>query len=135
MKMLLLIAQNNSIGGVLADRFNEGGPLFMSLILICLILSVLFIILTTINLNKNEAKFKKMISLIGDASLLGLVIGILGSLIGMIEAFDAIGSMDGISSSMIAGGLKVSFLTMVFGMFTFIISRIAIIILKWFKKV
>jgi hypothetical protein len=34
------------------------------------------------------------------------------------------------SSAMIAGGLKVSFLTMVFGSFVFIISRIGILILR-----
>ena len=117
------------------DRFNEGGPFFMSLILICLLLSLFFIAKTSLALKKQEAKFLKYLSLIGEAGLLGLVIGVLGSVIGMIQAFDAIESFDApMSQNMIAGGLKVSFLTMVFGVFTFIISRIAIISLKWMHR-
>jgi biopolymer transport protein ExbB/TolQ len=53
----------------------------------------------------------------------------------MIEAFDAIeGFNDSVNSTMIAGGLKVSFLTILFGCFVFIISRIGILILKGLQK-
>ena len=123
------------IGNPLIDRFNEGGPFFMSLILICLLLTIFFIIKSSLALKKHEPKFKKYLSLIGEAGLLGLVIGVLGSVIGMIEAFDAIESFEtAVSQGMIAGGLKVSFLTLIFGVFAFIISRIAIISLKWMFK-
>ncbi|HEX9599944.1 MAG TPA: MotA/TolQ/ExbB proton channel family protein, partial [Mariniflexile sp.] len=65
-------------------------------------------------------------------SLLGLVLGILASIIGMIEAFDTLDATGDISK--MGGGLKVTFLTMVFGTFTFIISRIGIVILKGLQK-
>lgn len=133
MNMLVISTQNPSIGGELAKRFNEGGPFFMSLILISLLLSVFFLIRATLSLNKDEAKFKKMISLVSDMSLLGLVLGILASIIGMIEAFDTLDATGNISK--MGAGLKVTFLTMVFGTFTFIISRIGIVILKGFRKV
>lgn len=129
MSFLVVIALN-----VFADRFMEGGPLFMSMILICLLLSLCFIILGFINLKKDIGKSKKMTSLASDVSVLGLVIGFLGSIIGMISAFDAIESLGDVSTGMMAGGLKVAFLTTVFGSVTFILPRIGIIILKSLQK-
>jgi len=116
------------------DRFNEGGPLFMSLILICLLLSVLFIILGFINLKKNEQLSIKYIRLTTDSSLLGLVLGFLGSVIGLITAFDTIEAMGSPSPEVFAGGLKVSLLTATFGLFSFIIARLGILILRWLTK-
>lgn len=117
------------------DRFNEGGPFVMTLILICLILSVVFMIIGFRNLKEDPARSKKMTRLIADVSLLGLVLGFFGSILGMIEAFDAIeGFNDSVNSTVIAGGLKVSFLTILFGCFVFIISRIGILILKGLQK-
>ncbi len=119
---------------VFADRFMEGGPVFMSLILICLLLALFFLVMGFINLKKDAAKSKKMTSLASDASILGLVFGFLGSIIGMITAFDAIEAIGDVSQGMMAGGLKVSFLTTVFGAVTFILPRIGIIILKALQK-
>lgn len=117
-----------------ADRFNEGGPFFMSLILICLILAIYFLARAFMAFSKNVPQSKKMMGLSADAGLLGLVIGFLGSIIGMITAFDSIEAIDNISSGVMAGGLKVSFLTTLFGTFTFIISRIGLLILKGMHK-
>lgn len=119
---------------VFVDRFNEGGPLFMSLILICLLLALFFVAMGFVNLKKDVFKSKKMTSLASDVSLLGLVFGFLGSIIGMITAFDAIDSIGDVSAGVMAGGLKVSFLTTVFGAVTFILPRICIIILKVLQK-
>lgn len=119
---------------VFVDRFMEGGPLFMSFILICLLLALFFVVMGFVNLKKDAVKSKKMTSLASDASVLGLVFGFLGSIIGMITAFDAIESMGEISAGMMAGGLKVSFLTTVFGAITFILPRIGIIVLKTLQR-
>ena len=129
MNLLSVIALNPFI-----DRFMEGGPFFMSLILICLLLAFVFVVMGFSNLNKNVVKSKKMTGLASDVSILGLVIGFLGSIIGMITAFDAIESMGDISDGMMAAGLKISFLTTVFGAVTFILPRIGIIILKSLQK-
>ncbi len=107
----------------------------MSLILISLILSIYFMFRIGQNLKKDEREYKKYLSLCGEAGLLALVLGIFGSVIGLIEAFDAIESINSTeSTALMAGGLKVSLLTMVFGSLTFIISRIAIIIFKWIRN-
>ncbi|WP_298498366.1 MotA/TolQ/ExbB proton channel family protein [uncultured Algibacter sp.] len=126
---LSIIASN-----VFVDRFNEGGPFFMSLILICLLLALFFVIMGFVNLKKDAPKSKKMTSLASDVSVLGLVFGFLGSIIGMIGAFDAIESISDVSTGVMAGGLKVAFLTTVFGAVTFILPRIGIIILKSLHK-
>ncbi|WP_055445729.1 MotA/TolQ/ExbB proton channel family protein [Lacinutrix mariniflava] len=118
----------------LVDRFNEGGSLFMSLILICFLLSLFFIIKGFLSLKKNEALSSKMIKLTVDSSLLGLVIGFLGSVLGLIQAFDSIQSMGNVDPAVFAGGLKVSLLTATFGLFSFIIARVGILILRSLVK-
>lgn len=119
---------------LVSNRFTEGGPLFMSLILISLLLSIFFIIRGFLNLKKDEAVSKRMLSLATDASLLGLALGFLGSVLGLIQAFDVVQSLGDIDSGVMAGGFKVSLLTATFGLFTFVISRIGILILRWIQK-
>tara|TARA_R110002049_G_scaffold252835_2_gene428122 strand:+ start:33 stop:464 length:432 start_codon:yes stop_codon:yes gene_type:complete len=113
-----------------ADRFNEGGPFFMSLILICLLLSIFFLIRGFMSLKKDKAKTKKMLKLTVDSSLLALVLGFLGSVIGLITAFDSLEAMGDVNPSIFAGGLKVSLLTATFGLFSFVIARLGILILR-----
>ncbi|GAA3568406.1 MotA/TolQ/ExbB proton channel family protein [Snuella lapsa] len=126
----ITLLQHPSLFSELSKRFNEGGPFFMSLILICLLLALTFLFFGFFNLKKHPEKSRKMMSLASDISILGLVFGLLGSILGLIEAFDAISSMKDISLGMMSGGLKVSLLTTLFGSFTFILPRIGIIILK-----
>jgi len=132
--LVSLVANKLIISSQFVDRFNEGGPLFMSLILICLLLSVCFIVISFINLKKNEHLSKKYIRLTTDTSLLGLVLGFLGSVIGLITAFDSIEAMGSPDPSIFAGGLKVSLLTATFGLFSFVIARIGILVLRWLTK-
>ena len=114
-----------------ADRFNEGGPFFMTLILICLLLSIFFLIKGFLSMKKNKVKSNKMLKLTVDSSLLGLVLGFFGSVIGLITAFDSIEAMGNPNPAVFAGGIKVSLLTATFGLFAFVIARIGILILRW----
>lgn len=116
------------------QRFNEGGPFMMSLILICFLASIFFIVKSILNLKKEMPKFLKSIDLLKEVSLLGLVLGVFGSLIGLVTAFDSIEANGDVSLGIFAGGLKVSFLTMIFGAITFIIARIAVVVLKLLRK-
>ena len=132
--LVSLFLNRPSFFSQLGDRFNEGGPLFMSMILICLVLSVFFIVMSFINLKKNEQLSKKYIRLTTDSSLLGLVLGFLGSVIGLIMAFDSVEAMGSPEPALFAGGLKVSLLTATFGLISFIIARIGILMLRWLNK-
>ncbi|WP_256867510.1 MotA/TolQ/ExbB proton channel family protein [Winogradskyella forsetii] len=131
----LVISNVIIISNPFVDRFNEGGPFFMSLILLCLLLSIFLLIKGFINLKKDMAKTEKMLRLTVDSSLLGLVLGFLGSVIGLISAFDSVEAMGNPKPAMFAGGLKVSLLTATFGLFTFVIARIGILVLRWFVNV
>ncbi|MFT7251164.1 MAG: hypothetical protein ACI9FW_000889 [Flavobacterium sp.] len=115
---------------MILDRIYEGGPFFMVPILIILLLILLLFIRGLI---KKEAN-SKMIKLISSISLFVLVWGFLGQAIGLIGAFDAIESIGNISTDILASGLKISFLPLVFGMFTFLLARVGIIILTLLEK-
>ncbi|TJY33455.1 MotA/TolQ/ExbB proton channel family protein [Pontimicrobium aquaticum] len=119
---------------LVANIFTEGGTLMMSLILICLLLSIFFLIKGFANLNKSITTSKKMLKLAIDSSLLGLVIGFFASILGLISAFDSVEAMGNPDPAIFASGLKVSLLTAMFGLFTFIIARIGILILKALQK-
>ena len=115
---------------MILDRINEGGPFFMVPI-VFLLLAIL--LLTIFGLVKRDNS-KKIISLISSLSLFVLVWGFLGQAIGLISAFDTIQSLGNISTDVLAGGLKITFLPVVFGMFTFLIGRVGIIILTLLHK-
>ena len=133
MKLYVLFPTTMIALNPLADRFSEGGT-FMFLILICLLLSLFFIVKGFLSLKSNMPTSKHMLKLAVDTSLLGLVIGFFASVIGLITAFDSIEAMGNADPSIFAGGLKVSLLTATFGLFTFIISRIGIVILRCLHK-
>ncbi len=122
------------IGTTLFNRFLEGGALFMSLILICLLTSVFFTVKSLMNLKKNVEISKKMIKHINDSGSLGLGLGVMGSFIGLITAFDAIEATGGAEPSILAGGLKVALLSTLFGLFTYSISKLSVLILRIIQK-
>lgn len=125
-----LLFQNPGLGSEVSNRFSEGGTFFMTLILICLLTASYFLVKGFLSRNKDMNISKRMIRLASDVSILGLVIGLLGSIIGMIVNFDMFGAGGSIDTGMLANGIKMSFLTTVFGSITFILPRIGIIVLK-----
>lgn len=122
------------IGTTLFNRFLEGGAFFMSLILICLLTSIFFTAKSVFNLKTNLEVSKKMLQHIGDSGTLGLALGVMGSFIGLITAFDAIEATGGAEPSIVAGGLKVALLSTLFGLFTYSTSKLSILILRIVQK-
>ena len=109
----------------LIDRINEGGPVFMvPLVLIIIAILILFIIALL-----GKKKIVHVNQLIGHISLFGMIWGLLGSTMGLISAFDAIEAAGDVSQPLFAGGLKVALLTTVFGFITFLIGRVAMLVL------
>lgn len=131
MKLAVLLSSYVIALNPFVDRFNEGGPLMMSLILICFILSLYFLVNGFRHAKKDAVKTSKMLRLATDSSLLGLVIGFFASLIGLISAFDSVEALGNPSPAIFAGGLKVSLLTATFGLLTFVIVRAGILGLRW----
>ena len=135
LKILRMIAViTGLIGTTLFNRFLEGGALFMSLILICLLLSIYFMVKSFLTLNKDKETSKRMLKHIGDSGTLGLALGVLGAFIGLITAFDVIEATGGAAPSIIAGGLKVAILSPIFGLFTFSFAKLSIMVLRLIQK-
>ena len=122
------------IGTTLFNRFMEGGALFMSLILICLLISIYFTVKSILNIKTNIEISKKMLKHISDSGTLGLALGVMGAFLGLITAFDALEASGAAEPSILAGGLKVALLSPLFGLFTFSVSKTAILILRIIQK-
>ena len=180
------VEESRSFHQVIKQKFIEGGPSFMGIVLICLILGLALCIERIIYLNKATTNTEKLLSDVegalksGDleaakdvcrntsgpiASIffqgldrssegidvveksvvaygsvqMGLLerglswislfialapmLGFMGTVIGMIGAFDAIEAAGDISPSLVAGGIKVALLTTVFGLIVAIILQ------------
>jgi len=172
---------------ILKEKFIEGGPAFMGIVLLCLILGLAIVIERIIYLNMATTNSKKLLANVEDAMNSGGVdaakevcrntsgpvasifyqgldrseegiemveksvvaygsvqmgklekgvswislfialapmLGFMGTVIGMIDAFDAIEAAGDISPSLVAGGIKVALLTTVFGLIVAIILQI-----------
>lgn len=81
-----------------------------------------------------KGNVKKATNLIASISLFAIVWGFLNQIIGLMSAFDSIQAVGDISPSVLAAGLKVSFFSPIFGMLTFLVGRLDIIILTWIDK-
>lgn len=171
----------------LKKRFIEGGPFFMGIVLLCLILGLAMIIERIIYLNLASTNTKRLVRQVEEAlisggveeakrvcrntrgpvasifyqgldrysegiehvektvvsyggvqmglmekgmSWIGLFIalapmlGFMGTVIGMIQAFDDIASAGTISATVVASGIKVALLTTVFGLVVAIILQV-----------
>ena len=104
--------------------FYEGGLLFMSLLSICLLSVIILTLWYGRQVLKKEitGDLRHRLTYIRSAGLLALVLGILGQLIGLYEAFSQIQKVGGVSQEMLAGGLRVSMITTLYGMIIFVIS-------------
>lgn len=102
------------------DLFYMGGPLFMSLISIAQLGMFVAIIM--------HFRGSHTLNYVRELGLLALALGILGQLIGLFEAFKAIEMMGDVSPALLAGGLKVSSITTLYGLIGFIISRLYLLV-------
>ena len=113
------------------ELFMMGGALFMGIltILLVIILAVgVYFILSIVSgkalANKN---FSHQLTYLKSIGLFTMITGILGQLIGLMMAFSAIEQAMDISPAIMAGGLKVSMITTLYGI---LINLLAILI--WF---
>lgn len=112
------------------EKLQDGGLFITIAILIFLLVIVGLIIKAFLQKDDNS----KTRSLIASFGWLALAWGYLGRTFGLIMAFDKIAAAGDISPSMMAGGLKMALVGPLMGLITFIIARIAIIILKSIEK-
>ena len=111
------------------NLFNMGGVLFMSLLSIELLVMTIFVIKSFL---AKEDK-QKHVDTAKSVGLLALVTGVLGQLIGLYDALKAIEVMGQVSPAMLAGGIKVSMITTLYGLLIYVISLLSYIGIKILK--
>jgi len=112
------------------NLLNEGGPIFMYPLLLLLVLVLVLLVKGFI---KKEYS-AKAINLVRSITLFAIVWGALGQILGLISAFDSIQAAGNVSFGILAGGLKISFLSTAFGAVIFLVGRLGIIILTLVQK-
>jgi len=113
------------------DLFLMGGTLFMSILsLLFIIMVVWFVYHFFLSMNNVKINKEKKLLLLEQGKSIGLfalITGILGQLIGLYSAFSAIENAGNITPIMVYGGIKVSMVTTLYGIFIYLIS-----IILWF---
>lgn len=103
------------------DLFYMGGPLFMGILTIILIAAVALAVYIFVQGGKKDAKAPSA-TLVKEIGIFGLIFGIFGQFMGLYQAFTAIEQMGSVSPALLAGGLKVSTITTLYGMIIFVIA-------------
>ncbi len=102
--------------------FYEGGPLFMSVITATGLAMIFFAIKSGVDIFGRKNYSGREINYILMFGSLSFILGLLAQAIGMFQAFEIIQRVGDISPSLIAGGLRVSMIAPLYGIFFFIIS-------------
>ena len=97
------------------------------LLVVLLAVSVYFFIAIASGKSGEKENFKHQLSYVKSIGLFTMITGILGQLIGLLSAFQAIEEVGDISPALLAGGLKVSMITTLYGVFIYLFS-----IVIWF---
>jgi len=115
-----------------------GGTLFMSVLSISFTIIIATVILNIIRVSRRNYHPEKQALVINDIKAVGIfaiVWGIFGQSIGLFSALQAMEAAADISPQMIYGGLKVSFITTLYGTFIFLLSwLITIIMNNWSRR-
>lgn len=111
--------------------FNMGGPLFMGILTILLVILLAITVCFLLSIGSGKAtgsdSFRHRLTYLKSLGLFTLITGILGQLIGLMTAFSAIERAGDISPAILAGGLKISMITTLYGISIYMLS-----ILIWF---
>ena len=92
------------------DLYYEGGVLFMSII-------SFFLLMILISFYLHNDKLKTY-------GNLALASGILGSFIGIYSALGVIQQVGNVSQAILADGFKVAFISLIYGIIVYIVSRL-----------
>lgn len=107
------------------ELFYMGGTLFMGTLTLIFLIVLILAIRTWMKFSSGDwdiSTTRRNLSYVKSTGILALVVGVLGQLIGLYSAFIAIEEMKEIPPAMLAGGLKVSMITTLYGTLIFIIS-------------
>ncbi|MCG2588143.1 MotA/TolQ/ExbB proton channel family protein [Rhodohalobacter sp. WB101] len=106
---------------IMFDLFYAGGPLFMGILTIILVALIATAVYSLIKI-KRDGSSSKSVSLVKEIGIFGFIFGIFGQFLGLYQAFNAIEAAGDVSPALLAGGLKVSMITTLYGMTIFVIA-------------
>lgn len=112
------------------ELFFMGGIEFMTVLTIMFLTALLFCALAASDIFLKGLRAEQVnskLEYVRSFGLLALVTGVLGQMIGLYGAFIAIEEVGQVSQAMLAGGVKVSSITTIYGLIIFVITR-----LLWF---
>lgn len=108
------------------ELFYMGSPVFMGVLTLLFLVVLAMAVYRAVKISRNEIEhettFRHNLTYIKSVGLFALVFGILAQLMGMYQAFSAIEAAGDISPSILAGGLKVSMITTIYGIVIFLLS-------------
>lgn len=120
------------------DLFYMGGPLFMGILTLLLLIVLSAALYNFLQLSRgnvvHETTFAHQLTYIKSVGLFALVFGIFSQLIGLYQAFSAIERAGTVSPALLAGGLKVSMITTMYGMAIFLVSYLLWLGLEYLRK-
>lgn len=115
-----------------------GGILFMSVLSTCFTIIIAATILNIIRIANGNYQAGKQFLTIQDIKAIGIfaiIWGIFGQSIGLFSALQAIEAAADVSPAMIFGGLKVSFITTLYGTFIFLMAwLITMLMNNWSRR-
>lgn len=119
----------------ISEWHDQGGAPFMYPIELCLIINICLIGYFLFQIISKKDISIKQLELLKHIGGLGLAFGAFGTLIGLMEAFDALEALkEPLPDNIIYGGLKVALITALTGFFTYLLSMFAYIIFKALEK-
>ena len=115
-----------------------GGTLFMTVLSISFAIIIAATVLNILRLSRDNYNPTSQYLVIKDIKAIGIfaiVWGIFGQSIGLFSALQAIEAAGDVSPAMIYGGLKVSFITTLYGTFIFLLSwLVTIFMTNWSRR-
>jgi len=115
-----------------------GGIFFMSILSISLTFIIAATTLNILRLARGKYQGAKQLLSIGDIKAIGvfaIVWGVFGQSIGLFSALDAMEAAGDIAPAMVYGGLKVSFVPTLYGVFIFLFAwLITILLTNWSRR-
>jgi len=103
------------------DLFYMGGPLFMGILTIIFVSMITVAVYILTQRGKANANVPS-VTLVKEIGIFALITGIFGQFIGLYQAFISIELAGTVSPAILAGGLKVSSITTLYGLVILIIG-------------
>ncbi|BDD12404.1 hypothetical protein FUAX_48360 (plasmid) [Fulvitalea axinellae] len=110
------------------------GGLYFTGPLVIMFVAGLVLIVRAYLVIENREKFESRVSIANSLGLFAMVFGVFGQFLGLMGALEVIEQVGDISMKLLAGGLRVSFISTLFGVCTFLVIRLCTLLLTVLRR-